>query len=444
MIRLFAAGDPFRSARADELERPDIGFRRPLRPEDLSFLDFALPVGPATICHLPSLASHRFLRCLYEAPNGGEEKEEPGAASDGAGSSRAATEQLIGFFESFALGSLDRLSGGGFLDLTTVADDVDGFAKRLEARIPSERSLRNGLRLILVQQRCIRTAALDAIARAMNADGTVFPPADMWPRLGQDEDDLAFDAVVEAALGLDPGADVYWQFYLPTSLALANQTTRLASRPTGVLELIGAAFVIEAARLPFTAWIRRQAWSSGAVGGSEPGRPATQAVRDLSASCRKVQAAVEERFGASGLAEFARGGRTTARLIRLAGCDLERQLAWLTSLGRHSEMARQIEARIQRERPDIDRDTFEEPREMCSTTHVHDEHRLVAIESGEMVFWGWPGMRYTMTAGDMLLVPRGRLHGSTVTSELCLYHQPIIPDDWVAQFMRETQGSPAE
>ena len=53
-------------------------------------------------------------------------------------------------------------------------------------------------------------------------------------------------------------------------------------------------------------------------------------------------------------------------------------------------MARAISARIEVERPDIDRETFVEPREMCSTTHVHDDHRLVVIESGKMVFWGTP------------------------------------------------------
>jgi hypothetical protein len=56
---------------------------------------------------------------------------------------------------------------------------------------------------------------------------------------------------------------------------------------------------------------------------------------------------------------------------------------------------------------------------------------LVVIESGRMVFWGNLGMQLHLEPGQMLLVPQGRLHGSTVISEECTYHQPIIPDDWV-------------
>jgi hypothetical protein len=48
-----------------------------------------------------------------------------------------------------------------------------------------------------------------------------------------------------------------------------------------------------------------------------------------------------------------------------------------------------------------------------------------------MVFWGMPGMRLALAPGEMTLVPRGRLHGSTVESAECVYHQPIIPEDWL-------------
>jgi quercetin dioxygenase-like cupin family protein len=68
---------------------------------------------------------------------------------------------------------------------------------------------------------------------------------------------------------------------------------------------------------------------------------------------------------------------------------------------------------------------------MCSTTHVHDDHRLVVIESGNMVFWGNLGMTLRLAPGEMVLVPEGRLHGSTIESDECTYHQPIIPDAWV-------------
>ena len=44
------------------------------------------------------------------------------------------------------------------------------------------------------------------------------------------------------------------------------------------------------------------------------------------------------------------------------------------------------------------------------------------------------GMR-TLNEGDKLLIPVSRLHGSTVLSGECTYHQPIIPDEMLAQFL---------
>ena len=47
------------------------------------------------------------------------------------------------------------------------------------------------------------------------------------------------------------------------------------------------------------------------------------------------------------------------------------------------------------------------------------------------LFWGNLGMTLRLAPGEMVLVPEGRLHGSTIESDECTYHQPIIPDAWV-------------
>jgi gentisate 1,2-dioxygenase len=116
----------------------------------------------------------------------------------------------------------------------------------------------------------------------------------------------------------------------------------------------------------------------------------------------------------------------------------------LSNVRQYCRFARSIDRRVQAECPDIDRETFVEPREMCSTMHVHDDHRLVVIEAGDMVFWGNVGMRLEMTVGDMVLIPQGRLHGSTVVSAECTYHQPIIPEDWVQVLQRELTSAAPE
>ncbi|KHJ60678.1 peptide synthetase, partial [Burkholderia glumae] len=120
--------------------------------------------------------------------------------------------------------------------------------------------------------------------------------------------------------------------------------------------------------------------------------------------------------------------------------DLGEQLLWLSSIRHYVRFAHRISDRIEAECPGIDRETFVEPFEMCSTTHVHNDHRLVTIEQGQMLFWGNVGMQLKMDVGDKVLIPDGRLHGSTVLSGECTYHQPIIPDDWVKALVAELEA----
>ena len=81
----------------------------------------------------------------------------------------------------------------------------------------------------------------------------------------------------------------------------------------------------------------------------------------------------------------------------------------------------------------MDLDTFVESEEETSTTHVHNEHRLVIIEEGQMHFWNNVGIRIALNRGDKLLIPTSRLHGSVVLSGTCTYHQPIISEELLAE-----------
>lgn len=66
LIREFASHQAFRSAMVEELELDEAFYRRPLRPEDLEFLQFRKPVPAENISRLPSLATQRLLMSLNE------------------------------------------------------------------------------------------------------------------------------------------------------------------------------------------------------------------------------------------------------------------------------------------------------------------------------------------------------------------------------------------
>src|SRR4051794_2616716 len=113
LIRTFAAAEHFRSATVDELEiHGDFG-RRPLRPEDLEFIDFAVPVVAATICDLSSLAAQRILRCIYDMqiariPPSGDRQMLEQSAEFYQDTNRALAVRIAPFLECFAFGFLNQ------------------------------------------------------------------------------------------------------------------------------------------------------------------------------------------------------------------------------------------------------------------------------------------------------------------------------------------------
>jgi len=116
-------------------------------------------------------------------------------------------------------------------------------------------------------------------------------------------------------------------------------------------------------------------------------------------------------------------------LARLWDEDLATQLDWADQIELYQEKAEKIDHKLKADEIDVDLDTFVESEEETSTTHVHDEHRLVIIEAGQMHFWNNVGKQIELNQGDKLLIPTSRLHGSVVLSGSCTYHQPIIPEE---------------
>lgn len=450
LIRGFAAAEHFRSATVDELELDGDFCRRPLRPEDLDFIDFCVPVTADTICDLPSLAAQRILRCIYDMrivrlPRGGGHnlRRLAGFYND---ASRIAAARIEPFLRRFAYSFLEeepadddpaRSRARLGESFAAVAHEADAFAQSTLAYFLRGDFREAALRLLFVQKWCLGATDRVTIDAARASGYFDLLPTECWPRVQADREENDALARFAAALNVNREANAFWQFYLPTSLAATNHLSGLAARPELSLAAVGASFVAECEWRSF-AWTARQACRDACAPATSDG-PADQdrAAAGTVGRFARALSIVEDAFGAAGLEEVSRGMESAGRLAHLARLDLERQLRWLACMDDYVEVARRLHSHINAHAPDIDRETFVEPREMCSTTHVHDDHRLVVVESGEMVFWGRPGMRFQMSPGDMILVPRGRLHGSSVESEQCVYHQPIIPEEWVRPLINE-------
>lgn len=445
LIRQFAEAEVFRSAVVEELELDEDFYRRPVRPEDLSFIKFAKPVRADTMTRLPFFAAQRLLLAANELqiarlPQDASEARIAEATAFYATANRVLGARIRPFLEDF---SFDFVEPAGAPESTP-----DAIARRASAlgnawtafwsdalhMLERADYVEAGWRFALIQNRSLAPSKRHALALAQAAGFFDGLPDAIRPTL------LASDAATADAdrLALACGAakqeHSYWQFYLSTSLAQCNLLHAFGGRPANGLRMLGASFAAEIEARAFARASHRAAVLLGIVSSD------TQAEQERAeAECQARLGACLDRIGAShgawGLSEIDRGLETAALLGAAARTNLGEQLRWLSSVERYRDMAVEIDARIKRDCPNIDRETFVEPREMCSTTHVHDDHRLVVIESGDMVFWGNLGMTLCLKPGEMVLVPQGRLHGSSILSDECTYHQPIIPDAWIDEML---------
>lgn len=450
LIREFASHQAFRSAAVEELELDEEFYRRPLRPEDLEFLQFKKAVPALSISRLPSLATQRLLMSLNEVGVARMPRKDVDGEFARFDAFYGDQNQVLGarirpFLEHYGFtflgreASRDDTSAALAERLRTLIDDETAFWADMFAMLARNDYLVDGLRFIMIQRWSLAPSRRVAVERAEVSGYFNAVPAADRPQLAAQASDPLLATVAEFA-GVTKREHSYWQFYLPTSMAKCNLLYALGSRPDRAFALLGAAFAAEAEAVAF-----QQALAAACPHlvpqRARAGAAETDAAGDLCGRFARALAAVEAEYGAEGRFRVSQGLGAGVKLAERARWDLGEQLKWLSAIEHYIAFAEKIDRRIAAECPGIDRETFVEPRDMCSTTHVHNDHRLVVIQSSapqdtvQMHFWGNLGMRLEMKQGDKVLIPDGRLHGSTVICEECTYDQPIIPEEWIAELL---------
>jgi mannose-6-phosphate isomerase-like protein (cupin superfamily) len=225
----------------------------------------------------------------------------------------------------------------------------------------------------------------------------------------------------------------YFQYYLPSTLGLMNYLNGAALDPGRVFALAGALLAhslevrdLEAGLGPMLA----ERFEDGANQLDRLNDPAEDAHRALAAAL----AVIERAGGEFAVREFGRGFSEYSVLLEIHHEDRMRQFSWINAMPGYVEKARRLHRAINEHSIEVELDTFIESWEECSTTHVHDDDRLLVIESGQMHFWNCFGRKHEFRPGDMTFIPKHRLHGSVVLSGECVYHQPVITPELDRRF----------
>ncbi|MFJ6737450.1 hypothetical protein ACIQOU_00845 [Streptomyces sp. NPDC091279] len=459
VVKAFAANSAFRAADWEELTTEDNPYRRPVRPDDLAWLNYARPMPAAKSLKLSALLGHRMLRNVYDAellylpPALGGPGDKDGAAF------YCERNRVLGalagpILERHLFAPLDETLGA------PEAVTPDTF--RQEVRAHHEHRLaepglvhiaalsttdrKASATFFLLQLSAFLPAARAAAGRAALGEFDAAHPDGRGYLLDEYRTWVgAHDSYRTLLAGADlkPAAAAYWQLYLGSSLGRGNHLHHLSRTREKYPEFLGALLhhtldqsveagqytqVIEDGLGLHTDLFARLA---PATADGTSSATALAAVGDLT---DRLLATVHGYFGAEGVGRMRRGFAEARWFAELWDEDLAKQLAWADTIPEHQEKAARIDAYLKENNIEVDLDTFVESHEETSTTHVHNEHRLVMVERGQMHFWNNVTHKIELHEGDKVLIPVTRLHGSTVLSGECTYHQPIIPEEMYQRF----------
>ena len=443
VITNFAALDWQREAAAAELFINGNPFRRPTRAKDLPFIPLDRPLCLDRLAGNSALALHRLLFNAYEsdllflprAPLDWQDFD----AFYGAQSQRLANEARPQL-EHLAFAGLERdveLTGPWSPEVTLayfqdfLATEKSNAASGCDsdpllAALINARDPQSAARHYLVQMAPDFLAEASAMARL--APGAYGPLQSALFNVLIDEYGAAvhqakhstlFEATI-TSVGLDAGVHVYWQFYQPSALALANYFHYVARNKQHFFRYLGALFFTEASLVNVTG--RQSAALRRIFGAAVDTRYFDEHHHiDRHHSQMVLSRLIEPAIAAYGdraIAGILRGFEEFRLLQAAADRDLLDQITWADGLTRNDPRLTALLTSPS--------ETFREMRDERSTTHIHPDDRLLLLETGTMDFFPLAGVEIKLQAGDVLFIPQGRLHGSIVTSETCTYHQPIL------------------
>ena len=445
-VETYLANPVFQAARYEELVLDDNPYRRPVRPDDIGLVDFSQPLGRENFSQLSGLMGHRMLLNIHDTAKLMLPRE-PTAE-------KWHDYQLFYNTETRFLGELLRPSLEahlfGFVQEEARQHQASTAAELAErARLDAEVRRRRATGLagvVTAATRENRDAMIDMIAiqsDAASLNSGTRPALALRPVVGsasllgvgtgQIGGKVLRRVAEQAGIKYEPHS--YFQYYLPSTLALMNYINGAALYPGRIFALAGALLAHsletseqEAALEPLLA---------GRAG--ENGSPyqldrARDPDGDADQAITAALAVIERVGGEFAFREFGRGFAEYSVLLDVHHQDRMRQFEWINAMPGYIEKARRLQQAISEYSIEVALDTFVESWEECSTTHVHDEDRLLVIESGQMHFWNCFGRRHEFNPGEMTFIPKHRLHGSVVLSGECIYHQPVITPDLNRRF----------
>lgn len=412
-------------------------FRRPVRPQDLKQFNFNAPLTEEQALTASSLAANRLLLNIYELdlvflPNHQNKSTaadfhlfyNPETRRDAQAVRPILEKHLFDFLEKDIEvgGSWTNDSFKAYCDAELKAEENNGafIDKLLEADDP-----RAAARYFLIQ--LAGDYLTEASAMARNMPGNYGPAQSnlftiLIDEYGYGVHDTKHSTLYETTLesaNLSSNLHTYWQFYLPSSIALINYFHYICANHEHFFKYLGALFYTESS-LVFSC--RRTSKMLKQVFGADFFTDYFDEhvhidVHHGDMAFNRIILPIVEKCGEQVLPQILAGFEEFRLLQEIADRDYLEQIAWSDRLPEHVSQAAEI---LKRDTivPDA---TFIEKKGELSNTHIHDNAELFYVIDGEIKLVATPDKNIILKAGEGIIIPKNRLHGSVVISDTCNY-----------------------
>lgn len=422
-------------------------YRRPVRPQDIGAVDFSRPLTRDDFASTAALTGQRLLTNIYESellflPNGEFRRVERDFQEFYGDPLRSAGERVRPLLERqlFAFLEEEIDVSGRWTEATMrgyfqrrLAGVTSAESSAVCEAIEAARDPRAAAELFLTQLASDFLSEASAMARNVLGNfGAV--QSELFKVLideyGYGVHETKHSTLFEETLkscGLESEPHAYWQYYLGSSLSLVTYFHHVSRNHALFFRYLGALLYTEAT-LPWANRLQSQMLRRVFEGAADTryfDEHVHIDVHHARMALEKIIVPTVQRCGERVIAEIVRGFEEFALLQELADTDLIAQIEWSDGREHYVELAAALWAKGADGRRSGA--LFRETEGELSVPHVHDEDELFLVDEGELDFVTGPGAPRRLQAGEGIVIPQGRHHGSRIVSERCSYRAVPLP-----------------
>lgn len=428
----------------------DNPYRRPIRSHVLKYLDFTKPLAMSEILNYTALSAHRMLLNIYESdlvffPEKDFESKKEDFLSFYSNETKMLGELARPILEDHVFAFLDQeIKVSGMWSVDSLRSYLEGLVKEHnKSEIPSIAAVLSSPKREQSAMSLLIQFAMDflseASAIARNATGRYGPLlSDLFKVIldeygygvHQTKHSTLFERTLESC-GLQAQPHAYFQFYLTSSMALSNYFHYISRDHSKFFRFLGALAYTEAT---FSHTCKQISGMLREVFGAEVDTHYFDEHVHIDLHhgrmvFEKLVVPALARFGNSIIGDIVRGIEEFRLLSEIAERDFIEQITWCNKGEEYKQLAQPLHERILSGAVKCRKETYVEPLNELSVTHVHDSDELCMIESGVMDFVTGHDFVVPLYPGEGTVLLHNRLHGAIITSkEECVYHIFSIDD----------------